>query len=326
MNIQKNFIHLLVTVSLMVAAGYSHAVAYCSLRDPVRTIYELFPEADNYRSNVQTVDRQARRAVQEQLSFVMHFNELGRHTLYVAQQGDKVLGFVHARSEMTTSGLSELVWAVSTDMKIMGVRVQRSRDLQLMRRDPVELGAGLVGKSLAQLNDALQQAAPGSLDALVTAGAMKVLTITQSVWPLEVLGDSAAQVLADTFGAEAQLEPIMYLYDAAVRQRLAALEFTGSSIFVEDQVLGFKVLDQGGTPMGMIFKPTLNFDEVDDSLVWVVDSAGTTRRVSTTSDAIDAMSLDATVGLAPESLEDCSNALELGALELAVVTRSHTAL
>jgi len=43
------------TFVLLVQTQSAFAVAYCALRDPVNTIYELFPEADSYRSSVQTI-------------------------------------------------------------------------------------------------------------------------------------------------------------------------------------------------------------------------------------------------------------------------------
>lgn len=86
---------------LLLLSVETQAVAYCALRDLVNTIYTLFPEADAYRSSVKTIGRSARQAVLDQLPFKIHFNELGRHTLYMALQNGDVIGMVHARSEMT---------------------------------------------------------------------------------------------------------------------------------------------------------------------------------------------------------------------------------
>ena len=81
----------IVSLILLAAALCSavHAQAFCALRDPNRQIYRLFPKATSYRSIVRTVGKDARREVGARLPFNLHFNELGRHTLYVPMRGDE---------------------------------------------------------------------------------------------------------------------------------------------------------------------------------------------------------------------------------------------
>ena len=138
-------------------------MAYCALRDPVATIYELFPEADNYRTVVRTVDRNTRKAVQELTQLKLHFNELGRHSLYIAQRGDAVLGYVHARSELGEWGLIELAWGIETDETIRGVKVQRARDPGLLEPGAMDAHRpALLGKNLTQLQSGLTDPALSS--------------------------------------------------------------------------------------------------------------------------------------------------------------------
>ena len=98
----KQFRGLLVTcvaVSLCVGVEGVSAQAYCGLRDPVRNIYRIYPEADAYRSIVRSVDKRTRTLVSERLPFTLHFNELAKHTVYVAVKETLPVGLVHVRSE-----------------------------------------------------------------------------------------------------------------------------------------------------------------------------------------------------------------------------------
>ena len=94
----------IITLSLIAClwlngAAIAKAEAFCALRDPVSSIYQLYPNANAYRSIVRTVDKQTREHVISHLpSLRLHFSEMGRHTLYVALQDGKKLGYVHVLS------------------------------------------------------------------------------------------------------------------------------------------------------------------------------------------------------------------------------------
>ena len=125
--------------------------AFCSLRNPVAVIQSLYPEADHHRSLVKTIDRDIRDSISKRLPFTLHFNELGRHTLYVAQRQDTPLGLVHARSEVTEWGLVEVAWAISTNLKIEGFYFQRCRSSACTEDLRQQLSDELSGKSLDQI-------------------------------------------------------------------------------------------------------------------------------------------------------------------------------
>ncbi len=79
-----------------------HALAYCSLRDPVAQIVQLYPGKTNQLSIVKAVDDSTRMKVQMALPRNdLHFSELGKNTLYIAMSGSEPLGFVHVRSEQS---------------------------------------------------------------------------------------------------------------------------------------------------------------------------------------------------------------------------------
>ena len=91
---------------LLFSIQYSYADAYCSLRDPVAQIQQLYPQKTNQLSIVKTVDTSTRNLVKLALpSNDLHFSELGRHTLYVAMKNTEALGYVHVRSEQSKWGL-----------------------------------------------------------------------------------------------------------------------------------------------------------------------------------------------------------------------------
>ena len=86
---------LLMLVLIACVAQHVHAQAYCALRDPVTAIYDLYPEGTHHRSIIRTVDVNHRAEVSDQLPFTIHFDELGRHTLYVVADDRGPLGLVH---------------------------------------------------------------------------------------------------------------------------------------------------------------------------------------------------------------------------------------
>ena len=102
--------------------------AFCSLRDPNREIFSLFPEADTYRSVARVVNDKKRIEMEKRLPFELHFSELGQHTLYLVQSKDKNIGLVHMRSEASKWGLIEVAWALDLDLNIRDFIFVRCRD------------------------------------------------------------------------------------------------------------------------------------------------------------------------------------------------------
>lgn len=128
----------------------SHA-AYCSLRDPVSAIYTLYPEADQHRSIVRTISQDTRDLIGKRLPFNLHFNEIGRHTLYVAQHQNLPLGFIHARSELSRWGMVEIAWSINTELEIDGFFFQRCRNSACNEILQQKLTTELKGKGLDEI-------------------------------------------------------------------------------------------------------------------------------------------------------------------------------
>jgi hypothetical protein len=169
-------------------------MAFCALRDPVIQIYELFPEADAYRSLVRTIGEDTRRRVVDALPFGLHFNELGYHTVYQAMLDSRPIGLVHARSEVGPWGLIEVVWALDTDLSIRDFRFQRLRGTvsrEVLERELSGVLGGLDQRALEGLvarREDLRVLTPEAteiVDVLVRS-ALKAIVVTRAAWAPEV--------------------------------------------------------------------------------------------------------------------------------------------
>jgi len=176
------------------------AVAYCSLRDPVAQIAQLYPQKTNQLSIVKTVDDNIRAQVQVSLPRNdLHFSELGKHTLYVAMQGSKSLGYVHVRSEQSKWGLVEVVWAIDKDLRITNFAFQRCRSPKRKAAEEQQFKDVFIGKNYQELRLLLSsdgvttnksvltqtQSAP-ELANVVLRCALKTLLLTEILWGEEL--------------------------------------------------------------------------------------------------------------------------------------------
>jgi hypothetical protein len=178
----------------------TYADAYCSLRDPVAQIKQLYPQKTNQLSIVKTVDASTRRLVKLALpSNDLHFSELGRHTLYVAMKNTEALGYVHVRSEQSKWGLVEIIWALDKDLKIKNFTFQRCRSPKKKIIDNENFKNVFIGKNLEELkrllsndgitaNNILLDKAKGApeLASVVLRCALKTLLITDILWGEEL--------------------------------------------------------------------------------------------------------------------------------------------
>lgn len=169
--------------------------AFCSLRDPVRGVYELYPDATSYQSFVRRIDDRVRDEVSRTLDLELHFSELGQHTLYVAFRSGSPLGIVHVRSESTEWGLVEVAWALDLDLRVHDFRFQRCRAPECDALAAPSFRAELAGKDLGQLRQLLTDdtmriepariAAPAGgadLAAALVRSAVKTIVVTRIAW------------------------------------------------------------------------------------------------------------------------------------------------
>ena len=212
----------LIIFFLLVSSGTSVHAAYCSLRDPVAAIRTLYPEADRHYSIVRTITHEMRDQLGERLPFTLHFNELGRHTLYVAQH-EAPLGFVHARSELSDWGIVEIAWALTTNLEVDSFYFQRCRSPACNDALQRKLSSELQGKSLDEVL-ALITPEGDSLTPVMTAryqrdhrlvlaiirSAIKTLAVTESAWNADIKELRRRELAMQGLGGNAlpELRPI----------------------------------------------------------------------------------------------------------------------
>ncbi len=309
-----------------------YAQAYCALRDPVHQVYEMFPDATSYRSIVRTVGDNAREEVGKRLPFKLHYNELGRHTLYVPVQEDVPLGVVHVRSEESEWGLVEIVWAFNVDLQVVGFRFQRCRD---PKRSTVESGAFLAkikGKGIDQLLAMLPEDGTKSgprkhkkaeeLASVTLRSALKTMVVTEAVWGQDV---RTIQLLArsrNKFPQAAKVHLIENPYPPEVLDKLNDQLGANGSTINHSTVDLVRLADSQETTLGFLVRTDWKLGGSVRALWWTVSADGKILGVETGDKASAQESkkdLDSVVGATIEKLGQCATAAELAALEILVV-------
>lgn len=326
-------------VLLMASASFAppaHTAAFCALRDPTATIYELFPEADNYRSSVRTVGRNARAAVIDELPFTLHFNELGRHTLYIALENEQVAGFVHSRSEQGEWGITEYVWAMTPDGKIEDVRVQRSRDPFVRDMSVKAMSALVAGKSLTQLKQDYFKFMSKPLEKSLLASAMKTLVITGAVWgdELEAVNTQVSETpttedpksldIARLFNPTANsIKRISTLYAPTIQENLKLAGLRESPAFERIKNVGYLVRDNKDSATAVLIRTPFSLAEPKRFLWWYVDYEGNIMGVVDEYTMQQDSDFDSIVGASPLNIRHCSTLADLAALEITTLSRHY---
>ncbi len=190
----------LLIIMMVLLTSNVNAVAYCSLRDPVAQIAKLYPQKNNQLSIVKTVDDNIRAQVQVALPRNdLHFSELGKHTLYVAMQGKKSLGYVHVRSEQSKWGLVEIVWAIDSNFRITNFAFQRCRSPKKKAAEEQQFKDVFIGKNYQELRELLSSdgitakksvlektQSASELTNVVLRCALKTLLLTEILWGEEL--------------------------------------------------------------------------------------------------------------------------------------------
>lgn len=219
--------------------------AYCSLRDPVSAIRTLYPEANSHRSVVQSITEKTRRKIAQRLPFTLHFNEIGRHTLYVISQNNMSIGFVHARSELSDWGLIEIAWAITPDLTINNLFFQRCRSPQCNEKLKQQVLNDLKGKKindiLLMLDNTGQALAPDishryfgveNLALALLRSSLKTITATEYGWQ-----DTIQQIQRKHF--------VSYLFPQAMRDHMTVLKHDRNNLNqnLQEPVLKDSVID-----------------------------------------------------------------------------------
>lgn len=316
------------------------AQALCSLRDPQKQIFRLFPEADSYRSIVRTVGKDARKSVSESLPFTLHFNELGRHTLYVAHKGSRPLGFVHVRTEAGRWGLVEVAWAFDLELRIVGFEFQRCRDRAKKDLERPAAREALLGLSFSGLRERLDADAkqlqkgklpvPSSADGLAVTlirNGLKTIAVTENVWSADVWRARAKAVAQGVDEEVAKVVSLAGLDEVGRRSAVANVVGEEGTGLQRDSLRAWECRDDDGAFLGRVLRGLWERDDVALDLYWFVDGDGVLRSVTHRGKCKEPEILDAfkaQVGTDGGDASPCGSPVELVTREVLLqLQRSH---
>lgn len=183
-------------LSLVLAgAGEAGAQTFCSVREPNRLIREMFPRHTGFRTEMLEITAETATKFPADLPFRFDRREVTRHPLFIVMEGDRVVGYVQARTQPTRWGLTEYVWALDAKLALLDFRVQRSREPGADRLERSRLPGALRGLTLdearrrwspAWLGELQSRQGLGEVDRSLVEGAVaagvKTIWLTQEIW------------------------------------------------------------------------------------------------------------------------------------------------
>ena len=331
----------IVSLILLAAALCSavHAQAFCALRDPNRQIYRLFPKATSYRSIVRTVGKDARREVGARLPFNLHFNELGRHTLYVPMRGDEALGLVHGRSEAGRWGLVEVAWGLDFDLRVINYEFQRCRDRQRDALETEGVRRRLTGADFdalrAMLSEDGDELAPGRLPVepaakdlalTVLRNVLKTIAATEAAWMDDLMALRADALARELMPGAKSLKRVTPLHDQKCLDLLRSRVGEQGTGIQRDSTSVWQVLDRDGKRLGSVITTSWQLDELTLDLICAVDREGKILELRTPdswpTEEVERL-YGEQVGESPASYETCAGPVELAVFELLSTLESH---
>ena len=331
------FIGLTLWLPTMVSAQ-----AYCALRDPSKKIYEFYPDATSFRSLVRTVDENVRQNVAARLPFTIHFNELGRHTLYLPVKGAKPQGLVHARSEAGEWGLTEIIWSLTPDLVIQDFSFQRCRSRKRTAVETAQFKKQLVGKTFGELRELLDQSGNNlspnkveiqedarTLAASVIRSALKTIAVTQITWKkeLDVIQPlfRVNQAFPETASVQTVDQPYTEDVIQAFRSQFSTSSGKGSSNINRDGVQVFRSFDEQGKELGFTIKTPWKSMDMEIEIWWYVRPDGVIKSVNAPlgwPDKKTEKAFETVVGLATDKIGECNSAAEIAGAEVLLLVRS----
>lgn len=186
-------------LSLVLAgAGEVGAQTFCSVREPNRLIREMFPRHTGFRTEMLEITAETAAKFPANLPFRFDRREVTRHPLFIVMEGDRVVGYVQARTQPTRWGLTEYVWALDAKLALLDFRVQRSREPGANQLDQSRLAGALRGVSLSDvrrlwspgwLGELQSKQGLGEVDLSLIEGAVaagvKTIWLTQEIWQVD---------------------------------------------------------------------------------------------------------------------------------------------
>jgi len=312
----------------------SQSSAFCALRDPVRQIYSLYPEARTYRSIVRSVGARARDAILKQLSFKLHFDEIGKHTLYVAVAARRPLGLVHVRTEAGRWGLMEVVWSLNLDLTVRGFRFQRYRGRVSRKVIEGDLQKMLVGKGASELREMLERREAASaeggerreLERALLRSALKTIVVTRTIWLADLEKLRALDAGLEHFPGGSDVTRISEPYTAEVREALRTQFLDTDSTLHHDSVKAFLVLDKKGDVLGCVVRGEWSYEEGRATISWAFELDGTLHSVESEGASPPELNahLQAVAAPCTSNEQTCLSYMGLMAFEASTLCSAHT--
>lgn len=316
----------LATLIILLALGPSTHAAYCSLRDPLAAIHTLYPDADQHRSIVRTISSDTRNQIAERLPFTLHFNELGRHTLYVAQQQNLPIGLVHARSELSDWGLIEIAWAITTHLKIDNFYFQRCRHSACNNDLQLKLLNELKGKSLDDMlllitpngdaltsEMALKYQQHQSLVLSIIRSALKTIAATEYAWHEDIMQLRRTSVAVQWLGNK-QLSVLLPVESNELENIQISIDTAPAYIFVEQSsIQAFRVMVDGAETARLV-DATWQLGEYSGDFSWLFSHTGKVLAIKNHNPMPDqdtAMAFNRLLGQEMVLTENCAGAAEM---------------
>ena len=315
--------------------------AYCALRDPTKRIYEFYPDATSFKSLVRTVDEGVRQSVSTELPFTIHFNELGRHTLYVPVKQARPLGLVHARSEPGNFGLSEIVWSLTPSLEVKDFAFQRCRSRKRTTIESDEFKRQIIGKDFQQLRMLLTEngnsVAQGQLDvseearemaAIVVRSALKTIAVSRSAWARDLQIIQPLYRVDRAYPNASQVRKIDQPYDQQVTRgfdrQFASSSGENSTNIDRQNVLLLEANDGQGQLLGHVAKTPWKSMDYELTLWWKIRRDQVIEGVVADGGWPDAETKNAfenVVGLAADRIHECNSAAEIAGAEVLMLCR-----
>jgi hypothetical protein len=335
---KRTLFSIIVILGLFYAPNTSYGQAYCELRDPTKSIHDLYPESSTFQSIVRTIDKDMRSRINKLIPLTegVHFNELGQHTLYSIFKKERPLGYVHSRSEQSRWGLIEVAWSIGLDMKIKDFRFQRCRNPKKRSLEAAEFRAQLKGKALSELRVMLSKdckslnsnfKSPKGAEKLCAAlirCAIKTLVVTAVAWQ-PVLSDlSVREQLFMAFAERGyKYKKITTVYTDALLGRLKkSLISKQSSGIIRNRVIAYRVLDKKGQATGTLIRANWLISG-ESATLWVgVNKEGQLCSINSGSAKMKA-AFGKMKGWTIKEFKHCKTASELTLLELLDIALEH---
>lgn len=313
--------------------------AYCALRDPDRELRLLVPDYIARTSWVRTIAKSHRKEIEEKVPFDIHFDELGKHTVYKVTS-EKGTRLIHVRSEAFHWGLVRIAWAMNSDLEILDYSFQRCRARGAVKDELTskEVKAFLTNKTAKELKalltengmDLREGSSKVSADArglflVMVQSAIKTMVVTDVGWRKEVRNEKAQELATLHFGVEASLGPELSPYTQDVESALSKAGLEEAVAFDRTELLRWRVRLADNSASAGVYSTPWSLGGQEARLFWVLDAESRILDVVDSGRMLNAemaASMSTLIGRTFKGDESCSHASELSALELSILNAS----